>query len=205
MALHRDLPADTVAAVGADLLARWSEPHRRYHTTTHLVEMFWALEDLLDAGELAERDGQLARLAAWFHDAHYDPAAQPGANERQSAELAARHLVSLGLPTRDRETVQRLVRLTDGHEAPAGDPVATCFHDADLWILSAPEDRFDEYCAQVREEYAFVDDAAYAQGRRGVLEPFVRRDHLYLTRLARREWEESARDNLAREFERLVA
>ncbi len=203
-ALRGDAPSDTVAAVGSDLLRRWSQPHRRYHTTTHLVEMFWALEDLLEAGELTEREGQLARLAAWFHDARYDPSAPPGSNEHDSAELALRDLATLGIEAEDRATVRRLVELTAGHEAPEDDALAASFHDADLWILSAPADRFDQYCGQVREEYAFVDDTAYAQGRRAVLEPFARRDHLYRTRLGRREWEEPARANLARELDRLT-
>ena len=50
--------------------------------------------------------------------------------------------------------------MTDGHSAPADDPLTAAFHDADLWILAAPEQRFDAYCAQVREEYAFVDEQA---------------------------------------------
>ena len=41
---------DAVTRSGADLLVRWSEPARRYHTTRHLVEVFWALEELEKAG-----------------------------------------------------------------------------------------------------------------------------------------------------------
>lgn len=202
--LHHRAHDDAIAAIGAGLVRRWSEPQRHYHTTTHLVEMFWALEELLEAGELSEREGSLARVAAWFHDAHYDPRAPGGSNEASSAELAARELTALGVPVRDRDEVVRLVRLTDGHEPP-DDPLAASFHDADLWILSAPRQRFDDYCTQVRQEYAFVDDRSYARGRSAVLEPFVRRDHLYATRHARREWEDRARRQLAHELARLDA
>ena len=31
--------------------------------------------------------------------------------------------------------------MTDGHNAPADDPLTAAFHDADLWILSAPQKR----------------------------------------------------------------
>jgi predicted metal-dependent HD superfamily phosphohydrolase len=64
--------------------------------------------------------------------------------------------------------------------------------------------RFDEYCTQVREEYAHVPAAAYASARARVLRPFLVRDHVYRTAHARAEWEPSARENLARELTRLA-
>ena len=194
---------DAVARVGADLLSRWTAPGRCYHTTTHLVEMFWALEDLEVAGALDDREATLGRIAAWFHDAVYDPAALPGDNEAASAELARDSLRLLGFPESDQRTVSRLVELTAMHSHDADDPGEAAFHDADLWVLAAPEDRFDEYCAQVREEYSHVDDAAYRAGRAAVLEPLLHRDRIYCTSLALREWEAQARLNLGRELARL--
>jgi len=194
---------DAVARTGADLLARWSEPGRRYHGTTHLVEMFWALEDLEGAGEIGDREACLARLAAWFHDAVYDPRALPGANEADSASYALTALRPLALSAAEIRAVENLVRMTDGHDAPADDPLTSSFHDADLWILSAPQERFDAYCAQVREEYAFVPQDAYRAGRTAVLRPFTLRETIYRTAHARHHWEQAARVNLARELARL--
>ena len=194
---------DAVSAIGAGLLRRWTAPERRYHTTTHLVEMFWALEDLEAAGAVDDRGATLGRVAAWFHDAVYDPAALPGANEAASAELARESLRRLGLDAADQDTVARLVELTAGHDHDADDPVQAAFHDADLWVLSAPEDRFDEYCGQVRAEYAHVAEDAYRAGRTAVLEPLLHRDRIYRTLPALREWEAPARVNLGRELARL--
>jgi predicted metal-dependent HD superfamily phosphohydrolase len=112
-------------------------------------------------------------------------------------------LRALGLSPEDVGAVKDLVRLTDGHTAPADDALSAAFHDSDLWILAAPQERFDAYCAQVREEYAFVDDEAYRAGRRAVLQPFADRDRIYRTRHARHEWDDRARVNLARELTRL--
>lgn len=201
--LLEDPPDDAVVRHGEDLLRRWASPGRHYHTTAHLVEVFWALEELEDAGEVDERDAGLARVGAWYHDAVYDPEAAPGANEAASADLAAASLRQLGAQPDDVDAVVALVRLTDGHDGPADDRLTAAFQDSDLWILSAPEARFDEYCAQVREEYAHVGDPAYRAGRRAVLEPFLRRDRLYRTGHAHRQWERPARVNLARELERL--
>jgi len=194
---------DAVARIGADLLDRWTDPARSYHTTTHLVEMFWALEDLEQAGEIDDRQGVLARIAAWFHDAVYDPRAAGGDNEAKSAALARESLQTLGFQVEDLDAMDRLITMTVNHEAGGGDAVDDAFHDADLWVLCSEEERFDGYCAQVRREYAHVDEAAYRQGRTAILEPLLRRGRLYRTTFARREWEAAARLNLSRELARL--
>ena len=194
---------EVVEHVGADLLARWTEPSRRYHTTTHLVEMFGALEEMEDSHEIDDRQCSVARLAAWFHDAIYDPAARPGANEADSAALAGDTLRQLSFRVDDIDTIDRLIRLTARHDADAAEPVDAAFHDADLWILSAPQRRFDGYCGQVRKEYAHVPDSEYANGRAAVLGPLLHRDRIYRTSHALHGWETPARINLGRELARL--
>ena len=78
-------------AVGAELVARWAEPHRRYHTTDHLRMVLDAITPL---AELAA-DPTAVRLAAWFHDAVYD--GHPGRDEELSAQLAQATLPRCGL------------------------------------------------------------------------------------------------------------
>jgi predicted metal-dependent HD superfamily phosphohydrolase len=194
---------DVVEHVGADLLARWSEPTRRYHTTRHLVEMFGALEEMEEAHEIDDRQCSVARLAAWFHDAVYDPASRPGSNEADSAELARDTLQQLRFGVGDIEAIDRLIRLTARHDADAAEPLDAAFHDADLWILSAAHERFDGYCDQVRQEYAHVPDTAYRTGRAAILGPLLHRDRIYRTSHALHGWETPARINLGRELTRL--
>ncbi len=193
---------DLVQGIGSDLLSRWNEPHRRYHGTRHLVELFWALEELEEAGEIEAREGTLGRLASWWHDAVYS-VSDPAGNEEASAELAARQLAELGLDEADRASVVSLVRASETHEIDGRTGILAAFTDADLWILAAPEERFDAYCAQVREEYAEVPDADYARGRTAILRPFLDRPEIYATAHARTEWTPRARANLERELSRL--
>ncbi len=200
-ALCPDADPLAVEAVGRDLLARWGEPQRRYHTATHLTEMFRALEELGAAGEVGADDERLARLAAWWHDAVYDPAA--GDNEERSAQLALAALTRLGLRPDAVATVVALVRMTADHVATDPPPLTRALHDADLWILAAPPTRYAAYAAQVREEYAAVPDDAFAAGRAAILTDLVARDRLYLTDHARRGWTERARSNVHREVARL--
>ncbi|MEO8556320.1 MAG: metal-dependent phosphohydrolase [Actinomycetota bacterium] len=194
---------DAVERSAADLLVRWNEPARRYHTTRHLVEVFWALEELEKADEIDDRQCTVARLAAWFHDAIYNSDAEPGSNEADSAVLARDTLQHLGIRDEDLHVINRLIRLTAGHNSDGEAPIDAAFQDADMWILSAPQERFDDYCAQVREEFAHVPDAEYRQGRAALLEPFIHRDTIYRTAHALRAWETAARVNLGRELARL--
>lgn len=197
--------AAVVEDVGADLLRRWHEPHRRYHDVTHLGEVLSAVDTLCAAGGIDRGDRTAAALAAWFHDAVYAVGA-PDGNETASAALAARALARLGAPIGLRARVAALILDTASHDlGAAAEPAQVVVHDADLWVLSAPVARFDEYCNQVREEYAHVPPTAYATSRSKVLRPFLVRSHVYHSAHAREAWEPAARENLARELTRLAA
>lgn len=192
--------------VGRDLLARWQEPHRHYHGTTHLAEVLAAVDTLCAAENVPVDSRVVATLAAWFHDAVYAVAPASG-NEAESASLAASQLARLGVDPATTSRVVAVVLDTQSHELSpqaARDPARVVVHDADLWVLGAPVARFDEYCTQVRREYAQVPAATYARERSVVLRPFLVREHVYRTPFARSAWEPAARENLARELTRLA-
>lgn len=184
--------------LGHELLDRWSEGARAYHCTTHLAEVLAALTELTSAGLLRGLDVSLARMAAWFHDAVYDPRAGAGANEAASAALARHTLGRLNAAPHHVERVVDLVEMTVDHDPQGIDPVTDAFHDADLWILASPPARFDEYTLQIRAEYAQVSALEFARGRRAVLATFLARDPIYRTPHAQAAWDPQARVNLAR-------
>ncbi|KGN36635.1 HD domain-containing protein [Knoellia subterranea] len=185
-----------------DLVRRWSEPHRGYHDLQHLDEVIDALDELRGTAIDLDQDWAATVFAAWFHDAVYDPAT-PSDNERLSAELAREALSQNGIEESAVDLVVALVDATVAHDVLETRGPLAAFHDADLWILSAPVDRFDRYCADVRQEYVVVPDDAYASGRSAILEPFLARDTIYRTAWARQHWEPRARTNLSRELSRL--
>ncbi|GAA3617539.1 hypothetical protein GCM10022199_22380 [Marihabitans asiaticum] len=188
------LAGDPRSDVAEGLLERWREPHRGYHDERHLAEVLSAVEVL--------GSRPVTVLAAWYHDAVYE--GRPGEDEEASARLAEEELAALGVEEREVAEVARLVRSTAAHELPTdGDSDEAVLHDADLWILATPAERFDEYCSDVRREYAHVDDADYRRGRTAVLTPFVTRPRLYATEHAHELWTDAARDNLRRELGRL--
>lgn len=210
--LAPEAPPELVQAEVQWLLRAWSEPQRRYHHVQHLTEVLRALEELATAGEVDRVGARLARVAAWFHDVAYDPAGAPGSNEHRSATLARDHLHRLGVAPGNVDVVEALVLMTLDHSVDgAGSALASwrhtvaVFHDADLWILSAPPARYREYADQVRQEYAHVPDPLFAQARAQILAGFAQRDAVYRTATARERWQARARANLEAELARLRA
>lgn len=182
------------APIGADLLRRYGEPHRRYHTAEHLADVLDHVDDL--AGEADDADA--VRLAAWFHDAVYDPARAD--NEERSAVLAERMLADTDLAPATIAEVARLVRLTTTHDPGAGDRNGAVLCDADLVVLAADPERYAAYAAAVREEYAAVPDEAFRTGRADVLRSLLALPALFRTATGRQRWEDAARHNLRTEL-----
>jgi predicted metal-dependent HD superfamily phosphohydrolase len=150
--------------LGAELLQRWSEPHRRYHTPDHLAFVLEQIDRLA-----RDEDLFLVRLAAWFHDAVY--AIPPGqvTNEEASARLAIRRLSRVGLEQEELSEVARLVRLTATHRPGARDRNGELLCDADLAVLAGTRKEYRGYTVAVREEYAAVPEDEFAAGRLAVL------------------------------------
>jgi predicted metal-dependent HD superfamily phosphohydrolase len=181
-----------------NLLGRWQEPQRRYHTLTHLT----AVLDHIDVLQEYADDPDLVRLAAWFHDAVYLP--DRSENEERSARLAERALPEAGVSEAKTAEVARLVRLTVTHDPAEDDRDGQVLCDADLAILAAPPSGYAAYTAAVREEYHFVPGDAFREGRAAVLRHLLELPRLFRTPYGREKWEATARYNLTSELELLA-
>lgn len=194
--------------VVADLRRRHDEDHRAYHDRRHLGEMVAEVRRLSRADRAGDAGSVPASvlLAILHHDAVYDPTA--GDNEARSARLARANLAALGLDPGLVDEVARLVLVTRGHRVDRGDRSGALLVDADLWILSSPTDRYDQYVAAVRREYGHLDEAAWRHGRIAVVEALD--THLATTGYLvgpdrdRRRRTRAARENLDRERRDLV-
>ncbi|HEY4241391.1 MAG TPA: hypothetical protein VGM88_16330 [Kofleriaceae bacterium] len=180
-------------SVAADLAARYSEPHRAYHTLSHIAAMLAWFDSL------AWTDPASVYLAILFHDAIYDPLAKD--NEARSADLA-RSLVSASPRVCD------LILLTSRHGSlsPADvsdDLDAAHFLDVDTSILGASPAAFDAYDAGVAFEYSVVPPAAYLAGRRAFLSNLLSRPRIFLSSHFHALLDAPARANLRRALARL--
>ena len=196
IARHSDSPR--APDTGAALLADWDQPHRRYHTVTHLRDVLTHVDELADHAD----DPDAVRLAAWYHDAVYNGAPD---DEERSAQRAETELITLGLTPALVAEVGRLVRLTASHDPAPGDRNGDTLSDADLAILSSPTETYRAYTAAVRAEYAHVPSEAFAAGRSTILQAMLDAPTLYRTPHGREHWESAARSNICAELDRLAA
>ncbi|GAA2092335.1 hypothetical protein GCM10009841_01220 [Microlunatus panaciterrae] len=162
-AWERNLPGQR--QLGAALLARYAEPHRRYHTTEHLAMVLRRIEEFADQ----DHDLFLVRLAAWFHDAVYAVPEGQVSNEEASARLTIRELGRTGLEQEDLNEVARLVRVTATHQPSSQDRNGDLLCDADLAILAAPAEEYRRYVEDITAEYAHVDRLDFILGRHDLL------------------------------------
>jgi predicted metal-dependent HD superfamily phosphohydrolase len=182
---------------GEQLIRRWSEPQRRYHTLRHLAATLKVVDRLAPHAE----DADLVRVAVWFHDAVYAP--DRTENEERSARLAERVLPELGVADEAVAEVARLVRLTASHDPAPGDRNGEVLCDADLAVLGSPPEIYVGYAAAVRAEYAFVPEEEFREGRAAVLEQLLALPQLYRTGPGRAAFEERAERNMRTELARL--
>ena len=178
-----------------DLCGRYNENGRFYHNLTHIEQML----DVVDSLSALVRDETAVQLAVWFHDIIYDPRAND--NEAQSAAYAANVLHQWQYP--QIEKVEWLILATKGDGTPMYDPDFAVLLDADLAVLGASPAKYDRYANAIRQEYAFVPDEAYRNGRSAVLRQFLDRPRIYQTEKMFAERETAVSPNLIRELNSL--
>jgi predicted metal-dependent HD superfamily phosphohydrolase len=173
------------------LVQAYGSRERRYHTLVHIQQVLATVEQLKHYARYLE----IVELAAWFHDVVYDP--QASDNEANSADYAMAAIGRLGLPEAWLSPVQQLILATGSHlaDAPATnapdanywapdrsrDSDIQVLLDADLAILGSPPRQYAAYARAIRQEYAWVSDDRYRQGRSQILQAFLQRPKLYFT------------------------
>lgn len=178
-----------------ELVSRYCESHRHYHTLAHIDAcLVW-----LDWFAGSTRHSAEVELALWFHDAVYDPRATD--NEYRSAQLARDRLASVGAPGSVLDRIAAHVLATEHHVSSGGD--AALVVDLDLTILGASTPDFDRFETSIRREYAHVGEPEYVLGRRRVLESFLSKAEIYFVPKIRDEFEVRARANLTRRIAEL--
>jgi predicted metal-dependent HD superfamily phosphohydrolase len=179
------------------LLARYKEPHRAYHTLSHVEH---CLSLLAETRDQCEHPDEVA-LALWFHDVVYEP------HRSDNEAASARWLVELarlaGVPEPGVARMRSLIMATR-HAAPALQGDEKVLVDIDLAILGAAPQRFDAYEAQIRREYRWVPGPVYRAARIRILSAFLDRPSIFATALFQSRFETAARANIARSLECLA-
>jgi predicted metal-dependent HD superfamily phosphohydrolase len=189
------------------LLGRHRETHRRYHGVRHVTWVVRHVEELAATEPVGDLGAVV--VAAFFHDAVYDPRAAD--NEAASARLAERELTVVDWAESRRQHVAAMVEATATHDVPTGtgiDPAidraietdTALLLDADLAVLGSDPASYQAYVAGVRSEYAHVSADDWCSGRIQILQSFLDRPALFATPTGRARWEARARANVVAEM-----
>lgn len=182
-----------------ELVEAYSSPKRYYHTLAHIEKLLL----YVDQYKKKLTFPQQIQWAIWYHDAVYNPLRKD--NEEKSALLAQTRLQELGLAEESYGYVVPWILATKDHKLP---PEANTFDgefllDIDLSILGTSRSEYEEYCSQIRKEYAMYPRVLYNRGRKKVLHHFLDREFIFKTDVCQEQWEKKAKENLRWELKRL--
>lgn len=189
------------ALVLNDMIGRWCEDQRYYHDIEHLYDVLYCLDTELSYGD--PTCAEALYLAAWYHDAIYDPKAPKGENELASAKLAFNEISSrLGLSQGLAGQVSDIIMMTIDHNATTHDE--KIFSDADMGILREGPSVYNRYIANLRTEFNFATDEQWIAGRSDFLSQTLKKDQIFFNE---DHWyfEDQARRNMQQELANLNA
>src|SRR5687767_4423848 len=175
---------------------KYSDHKRYYHTLSHLEAL---LDQLGGCKQLiADRDTML--FSVFYHDIIYN--VLKSNNEERSADLAVERLRATGVPADRINNCKEQILATKSHFLSNNEDT-NLLTDADLSVLGQPSDVYEQYCGQIRKEYAVYPDLVYKPGRKKVLLYFLHMEKIFKTSFFYDKYELRARENLASELKRL--
>ena len=181
------------------LKEKYSEKNRFYHNLSHVRTML----NLHASFNHKVQNSQAIQFSIWFHDAVYNT--ERTDNEEESARFASESLEILSVPTETVEVIRDLILATKHHSGADLSDDAKLFLDMDLAILGMQEEIYRKYSQAIRNEYSWVPETTYRDGRRKILMNFMSRERIYFTEDLTARFEEQARKNMNREIALLAA
>lgn len=169
---------------------KYSEKNRFYHNLSHvqaLLNLYASLQDKIENPDAVQ-------FSIWFHDAVYNT--ERNDNEEESARFASEVLGDLQVHSETADLVQTLILATKNHRGTDLSDDTKRFLDMDLAILGMPEEIYEKYNRAIRQEYSWVPEPAYRQGRSKVLQSFINRERIYFTDDMQARFEKQARKNV---------
>jgi predicted metal-dependent HD superfamily phosphohydrolase len=186
------------SSVLEEILTKYQEPWRYYHTLEHLRSGF----EVLDRYLKSRTTGQV-ELAFWYHDFEYDPKATD--NENKSAEVASERVTrSLQLPLTFAIEVGKLILATK-HTSDPNTESAKVLLDMDLSILGEIPEVFDQYELGIRQEYPefLVPKEIFRETRREILRRMLRDPFYNTPEMRLSPYESRVRSNIERSINKL--
>lgn len=189
--------AERAGTIADHLYHHMADPSRHYHTPVHVLAMFAHAADV--GVELSDAE----RLAVWFHDGVYEPAASAGDNESNSADWMSEVLADAGADAAVVAEADALIRATANNLAPDAPAAHHTIMDLDLAGMSVDAEAFHRQSLAVRAEATHLEDAEYRERTAAFFARLLERERLYRSP-AFADREPIARRRIADEIERLT-
>ncbi|MEM6582909.1 MAG: hypothetical protein AAF699_16635 [Pseudomonadota bacterium] len=172
------------------LYTHYSEPHRHYHTLSHLAQ---CIEEL-DAAKDMVTEFDETEMSIWFHDIIY----QYGAKDNES--LSADTFRDLASGHMDPEFVGRVCEfiIATQHTGNAQSLGEAYMVDIDLSGFGLPWDGYLADSNALREEAPKVSDEQYYSGKLRFLDGLLSWEQLFQTDYFNKRLEKRARENIKR-------
>ena len=178
-------------SVFEEILTKYQEPWRYFHTLEHLRSGF----EVLDRYLKAKTTGQI-ELAFWYHDFEYNPKSTD--NENKSAQAASERVTkALQIPLTFAIEVGRLILATKHTTTPSTES-AKVLVDMDLAILGEVPEVFDQYELNIRREYPEfrVPKEIFRETRREILKRMLRSPFYNTPEMRSSPYESRVRSNI---------
>jgi len=145
------------------LVAKYAEPHRRYHNITHISQCLYTLDMVYTTGLIHKFDDYVhARLAIWFHDAIY----RMDGNDSNELESYWYAVDCIGVKYVN-ENLLRDTILATNHKTDLKSiqRIPRLVADIDISILGSPKPLYRAYSSAIRAEYEHIPDDVYISKR----------------------------------------
>ncbi len=153
-----------------EILACWQEPHRYFHTLSHLADILQEIEKDFLQEHISPDEKELFQICAFMHDIVYNPKKQD--NEAQSAELVSHFFPKLS--TELVAQIQNIILETKTHQSTNRFSEIFCAYDMRIITHSTLAELW-EYERQIFKEFQYLDYAMYKAGRIFLLENFAKK------------------------------
>jgi len=173
----------------------YSHKKRYYHNLSHLERLIEQLQEY----QTVVTDWHTILFSVFYHDSIYKVLLKD--NEEKSAAVAVNNLNKIGFPEQKIIECSKQILATKTHMASA-DNDTNLFTDADLSVLGQAAHVYEEYCHQIRKEYAVYPDIIYKPGRKKVIAHFLGMDSIFKTPAFFDRYEKQAKENLQLELQK---
>jgi predicted metal-dependent HD superfamily phosphohydrolase len=184
-----------------DLIKRYSESHRYYHSINHIEDLLNIMREYIPS----DQNKNLILAAIWWHDCIYHPTSN--SNEEDSANLFLNHARYLNLTSSFVEEVKFMILQTKNHTFYPDKHTKSLayFLDADLSILGSDPVKYTDYVYSIKKEYSFIPKDIFNYKRAEILKSFLARKQLFFTKIFQARFEGQARINIQNEINNILS